>query len=171
MVAYLTLKIPRIFNTSVYDSRWRDSDSNVVIYNGVWGEALPVRSSREININDIQWKCCSCEFLGRFYPTYFIVIKKRVLVVDDKPGVIRFVQINPAPVGYEAIVLWTENRLFRRSDPGNRILYFLIFLWRRRLALLSPGGGTLIPGCLPSASFYPQRAPPIRSDRWYLPSQ
>jgi len=54
MVAYFTPKIPRIFNTYVYDSRWRDSDNNVVIYNGVWGEALPVRSSREININDIQ---------------------------------------------------------------------------------------------------------------------
>jgi hypothetical protein len=52
MVAYFTLKIPRIFNTCVSDSRRRDSDNDVVIYNGV-GEALPVPPSREININDV----------------------------------------------------------------------------------------------------------------------
>jgi hypothetical protein len=52
MVAYFTLKIPRIFNTFVYNSRRWDADNNVVIYNSV-GEALPVPPSREININDV----------------------------------------------------------------------------------------------------------------------
>jgi hypothetical protein len=32
-----------------------------------------------------------------------MAIKKRVLAVDDKPGVIGFVQINPAPAGNEVI--------------------------------------------------------------------
>jgi hypothetical protein len=36
MVAYFTLKIPRIFNTFVYNSRRWDADNNVVIYNS-WG--------------------------------------------------------------------------------------------------------------------------------------
>ena len=37
MVAYFTLKIPRIFNTSVCYSRRRDADNDVVIYNGLQG--------------------------------------------------------------------------------------------------------------------------------------
>jgi hypothetical protein len=37
MVAYFTLKIPRIFSIYVSDSRRRDSDNDVVVYNSVGG--------------------------------------------------------------------------------------------------------------------------------------
>jgi hypothetical protein len=72
-----------------------------------------------------------------------MVIKKRVLVVDDKPGVIRFFKLIRLRPGMKPLVSYTENRLCRRFDPRNRIIHFLIFLWHRRLALLSPDGGAL----------------------------
>jgi DNA-binding NtrC family response regulator len=58
-----------------------------------------------------------------------MVIKKRVLVVDDKPGVIRFVQINPAPAGYEAIsVIYREQALppVRSEKQDNTLLDILM---------------------------------------------
>ena len=128
MVAYLALKISRIFSINVSDSKRRDSDNDVVVYKSVEGcfagpafagDKHKRRSMKMLLLRVFRQVLCNIFYSNQETRSW----------VDDKPGIIRFVQINPAPAGYEVIsIIYREEALppVRSEKQDNTLLDILM---------------------------------------------